>query len=121
MRAAFAVLGYQQQATGIGDQRDEGDRHHHQRFRLTTENKASHHLDEYADSQNQLQYPCQMRGTYLHFRTAPYGIESQAIDGCIGKHIQGISDQAGRLGDQASSHFHHEHDRIDTEQHAQSA
>src|SRR5690606_7953900 len=85
------------------------------------ENKASHHLDEYADSQNQLQYPCQMRGTYLHFRTAPYGIESQAIDGCIGKHIQGISDQAGRLGDQASSHFHHEHDRIDTEQHAQSA
>src|SRR3546814_6500590 len=48
-------------STGIGDQRDEGDRHHHQRFRLTTENKASHHLDEYADSQNQLQYPCQMR------------------------------------------------------------
>ena len=56
------MFGYEQQTTGIGNQCDECDSHHHQRFRLTTEYKASHHLYEYANSQDQLQYTRKMRG-----------------------------------------------------------
>jgi hypothetical protein len=67
VRPAFPMFGYEQQTTGIGNQCDECDSHHHQRFRLTTEYKASHHLYEHAHSQDQLQYTSKMRGTYLHF------------------------------------------------------
>jgi len=44
VRPALPMFGYEQQTTGIGNQCDECDSHHHQRFRLTAKYKPSHHL-----------------------------------------------------------------------------
>src|SRR5690606_29504984 len=119
VRPAFPMFGYEQQTTGIGNQCDECDSHHHQRFRLTTEYNASHHLYEHAHSQDQLQYTSKMRGTYLHFHAMSNRIKGKPVHRRIGKIVQGFSNQAGGLGDQTGSHFHHEQKCIDAEQPAQ--
>jgi len=119
VRPAFPMFGYEQQTTGIGNQCDECDSHHHQRFRLTTEYKASHHLYEHAHSQDQLQYTSKMRGTYLHFHAMSNRIKGKPVHRRIGKIVQGFSNQAGGLGDQTGSHFHYEQKCIDAEQPAQ--
>ncbi len=95
VRPALPMFGYEQQTTGIGNQCDECDSHHHQRFRLTTEYKASHHLYEYAHSQDQLQYTSKMRGTYLHFHAMSNRIKGKPVHRRIGKIVQGFS-QSGR-------------------------
>ncbi len=79
------MFGYQQQTTGIGNQCDECDSHHHQRFRLATEYKAPDHLCEYANRQNQLEHTCKMRGTHLHFYAMPNRIQGEPVHGRIGK------------------------------------
>ncbi len=51
--------------------------------------KASHHLYEYAHSQDQLQYTSKMRGTYLHFHAMSNRIKGKPVHRRIGKIVQG--------------------------------
>ena len=47
-------------------------------------------------------------------------IKGEPVHGRIGEIVQGLSNQAGGLGDQAGCHFHYEKECIDAEQPAQS-
>ena len=69
--------------------------------------KASHHLYEYAHSQDQLQYTSKMRGHVPAFSryVQPHKGQARTPTPRIGKIVQGFSNQAGGPGDQTGSHF----------------
>ncbi len=88
------MFGYHQQTGGIGNQCDECDGYHHQRFRLTTEYKAPHDLYEYANSQNQLDHTSNVRNTDLPFHAMPNRIKSESVHCRISKIVQGLCNEA---------------------------
>ena len=70
-------------------------------------------LDQQAKRQQPLQPAGQLCRTQLEACSPADCIERDPVNGGVGKHVQRIADQPGRLSDQPGHQFEDEHDGVD--------